>query len=63
MTATQVPHAPQYTVTIRNWRAGADAGAAGYTFENATGAIRREPAGLGEIAAGLPQHFTTGDAQ
>lgn len=63
VTARQVPHAPQYTVTLHNWRTGAAPGATDFAVVNDTGAARMEAGAMRDLAQGLPAHFTNGDGQ
>jgi hypothetical protein len=62
ITARDVSQAPQYTIDIRDWRAG-DAAAGDFDFEAPAGATEVELSILRAAVLDLPPHFTTGDVQ
>lgn len=54
--------APQYTLQIRDWKAGDEVASDDFAFKNATNAGKIEVKDLAD-AADFPQHFVTGGAQ
>src|SRR5262245_59763896 len=62
ITSKQVSKGPQYSIQIRDWKAGADVAADDFSFNNATNAKEvdlKQLAGVDE----LPEHFSQGGAQ
>lgn len=61
ITTKQMPHAPQYTIEIRDWRTSADATSEDFAFTNPTGATEISLEELRKKVHDLPQHFSTGE--
>ena len=59
ITSPKVAQAPQYSITIRNWRTGDEVGAEDFSFTNATSATKKELANLPNMDE-LPQIFAVG---
>jgi hypothetical protein len=59
ITSTKIAQAPQYSVTIRDWKAGNEVGAADFSFTNATSAKKLDLADLPNIDE-LPKIFAVG---
>ncbi len=53
---------PQYSIQIRDWKAGDEVAATDFTFKNSTDAKKVDPKDLKGIDA-LPAHFQIGEAQ
>jgi hypothetical protein len=51
---------PQYSIQIRDWKAGAEVAATDFSFKNPTDAKRVD---LKNVADELPEHFKIGEAQ
>jgi hypothetical protein len=51
---------PQYSIQIRDWKAGADVAATDFSFKNPTDAKKVD---LKNVADELPEHFKIGEAQ
>jgi hypothetical protein len=62
ITTKQVDQAPQYSVQISNWKAGAEVAALDFAFANATNAKKIEPKDLMDVDE-LPSHLAVGGAQ
>jgi hypothetical protein len=62
ITTKQVDQAPQYSVQISNWKAGAEVAALDFAFTNATNAKKIEPKDLMDVDE-LPSHLAVGGAQ
>src|SRR3954447_4642302 len=62
ITAKQVDQAPQYSVQIRDWKAGNEVAARDFSFNNPTNAKEVDPKDLGDVDE-LPKQFTPGGAQ
>lgn len=62
ITGKGVDGAPQYSVDIRDWKAGGAVPATDFAFAPPSGATQVEPAGLSDIDE-LPKHFTPGEAE
>ena len=62
ITSTQVDQAPQYSVQIRDWKAGGDVAADDFKFNNTTKANKVEAKDIGDTDE-LPSQFTPGAAQ
>lgn len=60
ITSRVSPAGPQYSIQIRDFKSGSDVAAADFTFKNATGATRVEPAQAREKFSDLPSNFTLG---
>ena len=58
ITSNKVDQGPQYSIQIRNWKSGTEAGAGNYRFTNATKARKIDLAD-GEFNE-LPKHFAPG---
>jgi hypothetical protein len=59
ITSPKVAQAPQYSITIRNWRTGDEVGSEDFSFKNATSATKKELADLPNMDE-LPQIFAVG---
>ena len=59
ITSPKVAQAPQYSITIRNWKTGDEVGAEDFSFTNATSATKKELANLPNMDE-LPQIFAVG---
>jgi hypothetical protein len=59
ITSTKVAQAPQYTISIRDWKAGADVGPHDFSFKNPTSATKKDLADLPNMDE-LPQIFAVG---
>lgn len=62
ITAKQVAQSPQYSIQIRDWKAGADVATDDFSFDNATGAKKVDLDKLTDFDE-LPKHFSPGGAQ
>jgi len=62
VTSKKVDQAPQYSIEIRDWKAGSDVAAGDFTFANSTNAKQIDAKEIAE-ASDLPEHFKIGDAQ
>jgi hypothetical protein len=62
VTSKKVDQAPQYSIQIRDWKAGGDVAAGDFTFANSTNAKQIDAKDIAE-ASDLPEHFKIGDAQ
>jgi len=62
ITTKNVTGNPDYTIDVRNWKAGSDAVTADFTFVPPEGATKIEPDKLSTLDE-LPPHFTPGDAK
>jgi hypothetical protein len=63
ITSRSLPHSPQYTVQLRNWRTGDDAALDDFAFHASAGAKQMTLAELQERASELPEHFQVGEKQ
>jgi hypothetical protein len=59
ITSVKVAQAPQYGITIRNWKTGDEVGASDFTFTNTTNATKKNLADLPNMDE-LPQIFAVG---
>jgi hypothetical protein len=59
ITSKQVAQAPQYSVTIRDWKTGAEVGSGDFSFTNATGAKKMDLKDLPNMDE-LPNIFAVG---
>jgi hypothetical protein len=55
-----VPGGPQYTIQVRDWKAGDEVAATDFSFKNTTGAKKVDLKKL-EGTGDLPDHFMTGE--
>ena len=62
ITANEVDQAPQYSVQVRDWKAGSEVAADDFSFNNTTSAKKVDPKDLGDTDE-LPNQLTTGGAQ
>ncbi|MBY5345051.1 DUF2092 domain-containing protein [Rhizobium leguminosarum bv. viciae] len=62
ITSKEVDQGPQYSVQIRDWKAGNEVAAGDFAFENKTGAKKVDPKDLVDIDE-LPNQFSPGGAQ
>jgi len=63
ISAKGVKLSPQYTIQIRNWRAGGTLDNDAFTFSNPTGASKIEPDELRKKVREFPENFTMGEHQ
>ncbi len=63
ITSRTVPGAPEYAITVRNWRAGDAAAGGDFAFAAPDGATEIDIGAFQETVRELPDHFTIGDAQ
>jgi hypothetical protein len=59
ITSPKVAQAPQYSITIRNWKTGDEVGSEDFSFKNATSATKKELGDLPNMDE-LPQIFAVG---
>lgn len=62
ITSKLIPGAPEYTIQVRDWKAGDAVAAADFSFRNTTDARKvdlKDLQGTGD----LPEHFKTGEAK
>jgi hypothetical protein len=59
ITSTKVAQAPQYSITIRDWKTGDEVGSEDFSFKNATSATKKDLADLPNMDE-LPQIFAVG---
>jgi hypothetical protein len=59
VTSKDIPHSPQYTIQVRNWKAGASVVADDFSFNNATNAKKVDIEDLKGMSV-LPDHFKGG---
>jgi hypothetical protein len=57
-----IPHSPQYTIQIRNWKTGNEVALDDFDFKNSTGAKKVDVKDLKGMSD-LPDHFEIGAAQ
>ncbi len=62
ITSKDIPLSPQYSIQIRDWKAGNDVAADDFGFKNSTDAEKVDLNDLKGMSA-LPDHFKKGDAQ
>src|SRR5262245_12749330 len=62
VTSKKVDQAPQYSIQIRDWKAGTEVAAGDFAFTNASNAKQIDPDQIAELSD-LPAHFKIGDAQ
>jgi hypothetical protein len=60
ITTKDMPHSPQFTIQIRDWKTGADVAPDDFVFENKTNATKVEIEDLKGMSP-LPDHFKRGD--
>jgi len=65
ITSKGVDQAPQFTLTIREWKAGAEVPAADFSFKPPAGAKRMDVKDLAALreTSDLPENFKIGEAQ
>ena len=59
ITSTKVAQAPQYSITIRDWKTGDEVRSEDFSFKNATSATKKDLAHLPNMDE-LPQIFAVG---
>jgi hypothetical protein len=59
ITSIKVAQAPQYSITIRDWKTGDEVGSEDFSFKNATSATKKDVADLPNMDE-LPQIFAVG---
>jgi len=59
ITSTKVAQAPQYSITIRDWKTGDEVGSEDFSFKNATSATKKDLTDLPNMDE-LPQIFAVG---
>jgi hypothetical protein len=62
ITSTDIPHSPQYSIQIRDWKTGSAVASDDFVFKNSTKAIKVDVKDLKGMSA-LPDHFKKGAAQ
>ncbi len=62
ITSRDLPHSPQYTIQIRDWKTGNKVASDGFGFNNSTDAKKVDVKDLKGMSA-LPDHFKRGAAQ
>ena len=62
ITSKDMPHSPQYTIQIRDWKTGSDVASDNFVFENSTNATKVDVEDL-EGMSPLPDHFEGGDVK
>jgi hypothetical protein len=62
ITSKLINNGPQYTVQIRDWKAGNEVATTDFSFKNTTNAKKVEPKDL-EGAGDLPENFKMGVSQ
>ena len=62
ITSKDVPHSPQYSIQIKDWKTGNDVAADDFRFKNPTNAKKVALKDLRGMSA-LPDHFKRGDTQ
>lgn len=60
VTSKDVPHSPQYSIQVRNWKTGSAVAADDFSFKNSTGAQKVDIKDLKGMSP-LPDHFKKGD--
>jgi hypothetical protein len=65
ITSKLVAGGPQYSIQVRNWKAGGDASSSDFTFKAPAGAKSIDVKDLKTIPEmdEMPGHFTRGDAK
>jgi hypothetical protein len=62
ITSKLIPGEPEYTIQVRDWKAGDAVAAADFSFKNTTDARKVDLKAL-EGTGDLPEHFKTGEAK
>ena len=62
VTSKDIPHSPQYSIQIRDWKTGSAVASDDFGFKNSTNAKKVDVADLKGMSA-LPDHFKRGAAQ
>jgi hypothetical protein len=62
ITSKDMPHSPQYTIQIRDWKTGSDVESDNFAFENPTNATKVDVEDLKGMSP-LPDHFKRGDSK
>jgi hypothetical protein len=62
ITSKDIPHSPQYSIQIRDWKTGSAVAADDFGFKNSTDAKKVDVKDLKGMSA-LPDHFKKGDTQ
>jgi hypothetical protein len=62
ITSKDIPHSPQYSIQIRDWKTGNDVASDDFGFKNSTNAKKVDVKDLKGMSA-LPDHFKKGDTQ
>lgn len=62
ITSKDMPHSPQYTVQIRNWKTGSSAASDDFVFHNPTRAKKVDVKDLKGMSP-LPDHFKKGESK
>jgi hypothetical protein len=62
ITSKDMPHSPQYTIQIRNWKTGSAVASDDFVFSNSTKAKKVDVKDLKGMSP-LPDHFKRGDRQ
>jgi hypothetical protein len=62
ITSKDIPHSPQYSIQIRDWKTGSAVASDDFGFKNSTSAKKVDVKDLKGMSA-LPDHFKKGDTQ
>jgi hypothetical protein len=62
ITSKDIPHSPQYSIQIRDWKTGSAVASDDFGFKNSTDAKKVDVKDLKGMSA-LPDHFKKGDTQ
>jgi hypothetical protein len=62
ITSKDMPHSPQYTIEIRDWKTGSAVASDDFVFENSTNATKVDVEDLKGMSP-LPDHFEGGDVK
>ena len=60
ITSKDVPHSPQYTIQVRDWKTGSEVAADDFSFKNTTDAKKVEPEDVKKGMSDLPENFKIG---
>ncbi len=63
ITSKDIPHSPQYTIQVRDWRTGDEVAATDFTFDAPANAEKIELEDIQEHLGDLPGHFKVGGGQ
>jgi hypothetical protein len=63
ISSKDMAHSPEYTIQVRNWKAGAQVSADTFEFNNSSNATKIEPEELKKQVKDLPENFKMGEGQ